>query len=163
MTEKRIILPQLHIKLGLKKQFVKALDKNDRCFKYICTSFPGLIMEKLKAGMFDCPQIRKLIIDSNFIKFMNGLEASARCSFVLVVKNFLGNHKADNYEELVQNMLTHFENLDTNKIRIKVGLHFLYSHLNRSAHNLGDFSEEQGERLHQDIKVMEETYQGRWE
>ncbi|GBP03124.1 hypothetical protein EVAR_2591_1 [Eumeta japonica] len=28
--------------------------------------------------------------------------------------------------------------------------------------NLGDHSEEQGERFHQDIKTMETRYQGRW-
>ncbi|KYQ46751.1 hypothetical protein ALC60_14272, partial [Trachymyrmex zeteki] len=28
---------------------------------------------------------------------------------------------------------------------------------------LGDFSEEQGERFHQDIKEMERRYQGRWD
>ena len=28
--------------------------------------------------------------------------------------------------------------------------------------NLGDVSEEHGERLHQDIQVMEKRYQGRW-
>ncbi|XP_073532722.1 uncharacterized protein [Phyllobates terribilis] len=105
----KIILPPLHIKLGLMKQFVKALDGN--CFMYICRSFPGLSSEKLKAGIFDGPQIRKLIKDSNFPKEMNDMEAAAWCSFVLVVKNFLGNKKADNYEELVQNMLLRFRNL----------------------------------------------------
>ena len=29
--------------------------------------------------------------------------------------------------------------------------------------NLGDTSEEQGERFHQDIKTMEDRYQGRWD
>ena len=31
----KIILPPLHIKLGLMKQFVKALDKDGPCFVYI--------------------------------------------------------------------------------------------------------------------------------
>ncbi|KYQ49069.1 hypothetical protein ALC60_11871 [Trachymyrmex zeteki] len=42
-------------------------------------------------------------------------------------------------------------------------LHFLDSHLDTFPENLGDFSEEQGERFHQDIKVMETRYQGRWD
>ena len=29
-------------------------------------------------------------------------------------------------------------------------------------YNIGDVSDEQGERFHQDIKIMEESYQGRW-
>jgi len=53
VNRKKIILPPLHIKLGLMKQFFKALDKDGNCFKYICRSFPGLCMKKLKAGIFD--------------------------------------------------------------------------------------------------------------
>ena len=160
VDREKIILPPLHIKLGLMKQFVKALDKDGNCFKYICRSFPGLSMEKLKAGIFDGPKIRKLIKDSNFKKYMNDIEASAWSSYVSVIENFLGNQKAENYEELVLNMLTNFKNLGTN---MSIKVHFLHSHLNRFPHNLGDFSEEQGERFHQDIKVMEERYQGRWD
>ena len=46
----KIIFPPLHIKLGLMKQFVKALDKEGGCFLYICDAFPGLSIEKKKAG-----------------------------------------------------------------------------------------------------------------
>ena len=38
----KVILPPLHIKLGLIKQFVKALDKQGLCFKYISKKFPHL-------------------------------------------------------------------------------------------------------------------------
>ena len=41
-------------------------------------------------------------------------------------------------------------------------VHFLHSHLDNFPENLGDYSEEQGERFHQDIKEMERRYQGRW-
>ena len=53
----KIIFLPLHIKLGLMKQFVKALDKEGECFKYFCKAFPRLSSEKLKAGIFDGPQI----------------------------------------------------------------------------------------------------------
>ena len=42
-------------------------------------------------------------------------------------------------------------------------LHFLNFHLEIFPNNLGHFSEEQGERFHQVIKVMETRYQGRWD
>ena len=45
---------------------------------------------------------------------------------------------------------------------MSVKVHFLYSHLDYFPENLGAFSEEQGERFHQDIKVMKKRYQGRW-
>jgi hypothetical protein len=41
-------------------------------------------------------------------------------------------------------------------------VHFLASHLDYFPENLGAVSEEQGERFHQDIKEMEQRYQGRW-
>ncbi|KAI6647416.1 hypothetical protein LOD99_12412 [Oopsacas minuta] len=53
-----IILPPLHIKLRLMKQFVKALNKDGTCFNYLCSVYRGLSIEKLKAGIFDGPQIR---------------------------------------------------------------------------------------------------------
>jgi len=45
---------------------------------------------------------------------------------------------------------------------MSIKMHFLYSHLDKFPENLGDFSEEQGERFHQNIKEMERRYQGRW-
>jgi hypothetical protein len=41
-------------------------------------------------------------------------------------------------------------------------LHLLFSHLDQFPENLGAVIEEQGERLHQDIKGMERRYQGQW-
>lgn len=42
-------------------------------------------------------------------------------------------------------------------------LHFLDSHIDEFPKNLGDFSEEQGERFHQDIKEIERRHQGHWD
>ena len=38
----------------------------------------------------------------------------------------------------------------------------MFSHLERFPGNLGKLREEQGEKFHQDIKVMEERYQRRY-
>lgn len=160
VSRDRIILPPLHIKLGLMKQFVKALDKNGACFAYITKKFPGLSAEKLKAGIFDGPQIRTLIKDNNFIDCMNNLESVAWKSFVQVVTKFLGNEKADNYVELVNDLLGSFKNLGCN---MSIKVHYLHSHLDKFPENLGSYSEEQGERFHQDLKEMEDRYQGRWD
>ena len=85
----RIISPPLPIKLGLIKQFVKALDKHGSCFIYIVQKFPGLSMEKLKAGIFHGPHIRKLIQDQAFTSYMTAVESAAWSSYVSVVKEFL--------------------------------------------------------------------------
>ena len=86
VDREKILLPPLHIKLGL----MKALDKDGGCFQYICNKFPGLSYEKAKAGIFDGPQIRTLVKDINFIPSMNEMETSAWSSFVGVVRIFSG-------------------------------------------------------------------------
>ena len=77
----RILFPPLHIKLGLIKLFTKALDKEGDCFIYLCQAFPGLTMEKLKAGIFDGSQIRQLIRDSEFKNPTNEVELEALKAF----------------------------------------------------------------------------------
>lgn len=42
------------------KQFVKAFNKENYCFKYLRESFPNLGQEKLKAGIFDGPQTMEM-------------------------------------------------------------------------------------------------------
>ncbi|CAH1107779.1 unnamed protein product [Psylliodes chrysocephalus] len=111
VSKDKIILPPLHIKLGMIKQFVKALDKEGNCFNYICRKFTKLSMEKLEGGIFDGLQIRQFIKDTDFIKVMTVPESKAWKSFMLVVENFLGNHKIPNYEKNIQNMLTNFQTL----------------------------------------------------
>jgi len=46
---------------------------------------------------------------------------------------------------------------------MSIKVHFLHSHLDRFPENCGDVSDEQGERFHQEIKLMEERYQGQWD
>ena len=142
--------------MELIKQLVKALYKDDECFKYICRSFPRLSIEKLKAGIFDGPDIRKLMQDENFILSMNPPEADTWRGFVGVVQKFLGNWRAANFEEVVQNMLDAYQRLGAN---MSIKVHFLHKHLDRCPANC-NVSDEQGERFHQDIKDMETRYQG---
>ena len=122
----RILFPPLHIKLGLIKQFTRALDKDGSCFTDMCRTFPGLTLEKLKAGIFDGPQLRQLIRDPEFEKSMNLVELEAWKSSVEVVQNFLGNHKASNYTQLVDKMITAFESLGCN---MSIKMHYLFSHI----------------------------------
>ena len=41
-------------------------------------------------------------------------------------------------------------------------VHVLHSHLDFFAENLGDVSDEHGERFHQDISVMKKLFIGKW-
>jgi hypothetical protein len=72
-----VLLPPLHTKLGLMKQFVKALQRDGNCFKYLCSKFPGLSEAKLKEGSFVGPDIRKLISDVMFETTMSNVEREA--------------------------------------------------------------------------------------
>lgn len=156
ISRKKVLLPPLHIKLGLMKQFVTSLSNESNIpLLYLQNKFPNKSDVKLKAGVFDGPQIRQLMRDSVFTSSMNKLETSAWLVFKKVTKNFLGNNKAENYREIVEEMLEHFKALGC-KMSVKV--HFLYSHIDYFPNNLGAVSEEQGERFHQDIKTMETRY-----
>ena len=98
-------------------------------------------MKKLKAGIFDGPQIRKLIQDQAFTSYMTAVECAIWCSYVSVGGKFLRNTKASNYRHLVDLILRNFQALGA---RRSIKLHYLLSHLNYFPKNLGDVSEEQG-------------------
>ena len=59
------------------KQFVKALDKEGKCFAHLVERFPALSSAKLKECVFNGPQIRKMLRDENFIATMNVNERDA--------------------------------------------------------------------------------------
>lgn len=141
------------------KQFVKALDKNNASFEYLCKKIPRLSDAKIKEGVFDGPQIRSLMADEKFDATMNNTESDAWLAFRDVVNNFLGNNKHPDYKNKVANLLDKYQKLGCN---MSIKLHFLDSHVDFFPDNLGDYSKEQGERFHQDIKTMETRYQGRW-
>ena len=122
VTVDRIVLPFLHIKLGLVKQFLKALNKEGECFKYIVNKLSTVSIMKLKAGVLNGPQIRRLVNDANFVESMTELEAGAWRSFVAVCKNFLGNHRSEDYVEQVETMLLSFEKLGC---RMSIKVHYL--------------------------------------
>ena len=117
--DKVIILP-LRIKPGLMKQFVKALLVDGCCFNYICNFFPGFRNEKFKAGVFDGPQIQKIMRHPGFVESMTVMESAAWISFPLVVKIFLGNTNTDNYKEFVKDLLFNFQNLG---VKMSIKLH----------------------------------------
>jgi len=76
------------------------------------------------------------------------------------MKIFLENRRAQNYEELVHNLLQNYQKLSC-KISLKI--HFLQSNLNFFPENCNAVSGEHGERFHQDIPSMEKRYQGKWD
>jgi len=80
----------------------------------------------LKKGIFISPQIRDLIKDEFFDKLLQGDEKAAWDSFKFVVKVFLGNRRAQKYEELVNKLLQSYQKLGC---VMSLKIHFLHSHL----------------------------------
>ena len=96
------MLPVLYVKLGLMKNFIKAEDKTGEAFLYLYKKFPRLSVAKIKEGISVGPQIGKLFKDEYFNNILEGNEKLAWDSFVQVLKNFLGNHKAEYHKDLVE-------------------------------------------------------------
>ena len=92
---------------------------------------------KLKAGVVG-PEIRKLIRDPLFRLELTEQEQAAWDAFVLVVH---GNHRADDYVKLVDNLITAYQHLGC---RMSLKMHFLHSHLTFFPSNLGAVSDEHG-------------------
>ena len=127
------------------KNFVKGMDKMGAAFNYIHGKFPKLSEAKIKEGIYVGPQIRELLRDEQFDSIICGREKAAWNAVRLVVKNFLGNFKAENYRELVDNLLYSYNNLGCN---MSLKMHFLHSHLEFFPENCGAVSDEHGERFH---------------
>lgn len=66
VEQKKIIVPPLHIKLGLMKSFVKSMDPEGEGFRYLREKFPRISESKIKEGIFVGPQIRQLLEDNAF-------------------------------------------------------------------------------------------------
>jgi len=62
----RILLPPLHIKLGLMKNYVKAMDRSDTALLYMRQKIPLLSDAKIREGIFTGPDIRSLLRDEVF-------------------------------------------------------------------------------------------------
>ena len=156
---KKVLLPPLHIKLGLIKQFVKKLNPESDVFKHIQELFPKLSEAKVKAGIFVGPQVKRLMKSDSFSEKLSAVERRAWKSFVSVVEGFLGKHKADNFRNIVEELVDAYEKMGC---RMSLKLHVLHSHIDEFKDNMGDYLEEQGERFHQDVKSFEEHYKGQY-
>ncbi len=159
VRQQDILAPPLHIKLGLAKNFIKALSKEGRAFRYLCKVFPEITDEKLHAGILIGPQIRKLALDNEFDKRLTKVPREAWAAFKSICNGFLGVYRAEDYKERVICMLKCYQKMGCN---MSLKLHFLHSHIDAFPINLGAFSDEHGERFHQDIQNIENRYKGKW-
>jgi len=84
------------MKLGLMKNFVKAMDHNGTAFLYLRQKLPLLSDAKIREGVFTGPDIRSLLCDEVFERIITGDEQRAWHAFREVVTGVLRNRRADN-------------------------------------------------------------------
>jgi len=153
ISSANVFLPPLHFKLGLMKNFVKAMERNGDGFKFLKDFFGADKSDaKSKAGVFVGPEIRKRTLNEEFGSRLNPLELAAWNALKSVVANVLGKHRHDQYADIIDRMLKAYKQLGA---RMSLKMHFLHSHLDFCPPNLGEVSDEQGERFHQDASVMQ--------
>jgi hypothetical protein len=104
-------LPPLHIKLGLMKNFVTVMDRDGQGFLYLQRKFPRISDAKIKEGIFIGPQFRELMKGQDFERSLNESEKQRGHSFQKVVKIFLRNKKAENYEDMISELTANYRAL----------------------------------------------------
>jgi hypothetical protein len=108
---------------------------------------PTAGLETEATGEILCP-CRGSMLNSNMFIVLNDCH---------VTKSFLGNHKAENYHQIVSDLLTAYKAMGCN---MSLKVHFLDSHLDFFPENLGAVSDER--HFNQDIYNIEKRYQGKW-
>ncbi|GBO23367.1 hypothetical protein AVEN_52494-1 [Araneus ventricosus] len=136
-----VLLPPIHIKLGLMKQFIKSPPKYGECFRYLCSKFPKLSEAKLKEGVFASPDIRKLLSDSLFSETM-GTRRKKRGTLLRMQCIVFEDTKDLVCKTIVQRMLAAYE---AQGCKMSLKVHFLHSHIVCFPENLEAYSEEQVE------------------
>ena len=152
----KVILPPLHIKLGLMSQFVKAQKKNNsQTITVFKEKFPKLSSAKIDAGVFVGPQIRQCLNDSSFTGGFSETELAAWESYRSVVDGFLGRNRNPHLKEVIEKLVLDFQRLGAT---MSLKLHFLHSHLDIFPDNNCDVSDEHGEQFHKTISSMDRRY-----
>lgn len=91
----KVLLPPLYIKLGMMKNFVKAMDKNGAACQHLCTLFPAVSSTKIFVG----PQIREVLKDIDFEELLPIRELREWKAFTSMYNGFPGNTQVPDYQE----------------------------------------------------------------
>ena len=75
---RKILLPAMHLKLGLTKNSVNAMNQEEAVFAYLREMFRRLSEAKFKESIFIGPQIRDLMKDEYFDRLLQGDEKAGQ-------------------------------------------------------------------------------------
>ena len=143
----QVNLSQYHIKLHLVEKFIKALDKKGKAFAYLYQKFDQKSMDKIKAGLFDGPEIRKLVKYHDFHDTLNPLQLSIWLAITIIIEDDLSIIAQGYIDELMEN----FNKLG---VRMSLKMHFLYAHL--------DYFKQKKEDDLWIEQITDKRYRGRW-
>ena len=87
------------------KNFVKAMDRNGTAFLCLRQEFLLLSDAKIREGVFTGPDISSVLRGEVFERIITGDEQRAWHAFREVVTGFIGKRRADNYKDLVEELL----------------------------------------------------------
>jgi hypothetical protein len=99
----------------------------------------------MKEGIVVGLQIKQLFEDHDFSTKLNATERRAWEDSENVCRKFLGNEKAENYSDTVQELISSYSVMGCT---MSMKLHFQHSHLNGFLENMEALSDEHGERFH---------------
>lgn len=173
----KILMPPLHVKLGVVQSFVKTVGKRDEVMDVLMKLYPGLTKnvqqknkqqedktkekkkkeprDKLKQGVLNGPDIRKLVKSVKFDAVLNGEEKNAWNAIKRLIQGFFGKHRSTTFRDDINEMLRAFDLIGVN---MSLKIHYLHYHLNYFAAQLSTESEEHGERYHQTALPFESRY-----
>jgi hypothetical protein len=108
---------------------------------------------ELKEGIFSGSQIREIINDELFEPLMVESEKSAWLTYKAFCLSFFGNVIAENYKELVEDLLNACQTVIENS--------FLLSHLDFFPPKAGTVNDEHGKSFHHYFSTMKDKYAGK--
>ena len=154
----KILLPPLHIKLRLMKNFVKAMDRAGSAFKYLAENSLDWAKRKLKGEFLWVLRYTSSSETLCSTTYFRVTRKKAWDAIRLVSSNFLGNIRAENCKELIEDMSFYHKR----GCNMSLKIHMLHSHLDFFLDTCGVVSDEQGQLFHQEIATMEKLYQAKW-
>ena len=120
------------------ENFVKSVDGTGSAFKYLAEKFPWLSEAKIKEGGGVEPSDPQAF-QTRYVQQPSSGWREKSLGHISSGVNFLGNMKAENYEELIEDILSSYHKLGCS---MSLKMHMLHSHLDFFPDSCGMFSDE---------------------
>lgn len=96
--------------------------------------------------------------DDRFVECLNEEQAIAWDAVKAVIHGFLCKNRVENYQVLIDNMMTSFEAMD---VHMSLKIHVLHAHIEFYERQKSTESDEAGERFHQTLMTFEDRFAGK--